>query len=190
MDRTLRRNTLILIGSLAAVIVLYVVVFWLPQRRRMAELHSDIQTKRDAIESCKQKSTQLTLLNGELGQLEAYNQQAAERIPAALNVKEFLATVHSLGQREDVTISNVTPGIAANLVGTQQHPISLTLVGKFHAIVQLMYELETMNRMVDLSDLDVRALDKPGMEDQLEAKLNVRLFVRPVKPPVPSQNNG
>ena len=148
MDRTFRRNTLILSGSLVAILVLYMVVFWLPQRRHKAEMRSAIQNKREAIESCKQQSTQLTVLNRELGQLQAYNEKLAEQIQATLNVREFLSTVHSLGQQEGVTISNVTPGIAIDLVGIQQQPISLTLVGRFHAIVQLMYELETMARRV------------------------------------------
>lgn len=190
MDRTFRRNTLILSGSLVAILILYMVVFWLPQRRHKAEMRSAIQNKRDAIESCQQQSTQLTVLNRELGQLQAYNEKLAEQIQATLNVREFLSTVHSLGQQEGVTISNVTPGIAIELVGIQQQPISLTLVGRFHAIVQLMVELETMARMVDLSDLDIRSMDKPGMEDQLEVKLNVRLLARPAKSSLAAQNSG
>lgn len=190
MDRTFRRNTLILSGCLAAILILYVVVYWLPHRRYKSEMLSAIQDKRDAIESCKQQGTQLTALNGELGQLQAYNDKISERIPAALNVKDFLSTVHSLGQREGVAIANVTPGLAADLVGIQQQQISVTLIGRFQAIVQLMYELEATTRMVDLSDLDVRTVDKPGMEHQLEAKLNVRLFARPPKSPAPAQNNG
>jgi Tfp pilus assembly protein PilO len=190
MDRAFRRNTIILAGSLVAIIALYAVVYWLPNRRFKAETLRAIQSTRDGIETCKKQGTQLTALNVELGQLQAYNQMMSERIPVALNVKDFLATVHSLGQREGVTIAAVTPGIAADLVGIQQQQISVTLVGEFHAIARLMYELEAMTRMVDLSDLDIRTIDKAGMEDQLEAKLNVRLFARPAKPPLPSQNSG
>jgi len=190
MDSTFRRNTLILTGSLAAILVLYFFVYWLPQRRYKAEMLSTIQSKREAIESCKLQSTQLAFLNSELGQLEAYNEKMAEQIPTVLNVKDFLSTVHSLGQREGVTISTVTPGFATELVGNQQQPVSVTLVGKFQAIVQLMHELETMSRRVDLPDLDIRTLDKLGTGDQLEAKLNVRLFARPAKTASTSPNDG
>jgi Tfp pilus assembly protein PilO len=190
MDHTFRRNTVILSGSLAAILVLYLFVYWLPQRRYRSEMLSAIQAKREGIESCKQQSTQLTVLNSELRQLQAYNDKMAERIPAALNVKDFLSTVHSLGQREGVTISNVTPGLPADLVGIQHQQISVTLVGRFQSIAQLIYQLEAIPRMVDLSDLDIRTVDKAGMEDQLEAKLNVRLFARPPKSPPRSQSNG
>ncbi len=190
MDRAFRRNTLILIASLAAILMLYVLVYWLPQRRRTADIRGNIQRTLEAIEQCKQQSAQLSRLNGELTQLESYTHQVAEQIPPVLNVKEFLATVHSLGQQQDVTISNVTPSISSELVSIQQQPISLTLVGQFHAIVQLMYELETMNRMIDLSDLEVRARDKATSDGVLEVKLNVRLYARPAKSPLPVQNNG
>ena len=190
MDRAFRRNTLILIGSLAAILILYVVVYWLPQRRRTAEMRSNIQRTLEAIEHSKQQSAQLARLNGELAQLESYTHQVAEQIPPALNVKEFLATVHSLGEQEDVKIPNVTPSISSELVTIQQQPISLTLVGQFRAIVQLMYELETMNRMIDLSDLEVRAIDKATSNGALEVKLNVRLYARPAKSSLPVQNNG
>jgi len=190
MDRTFRRNTIILTGSLAAIIALYAVVYWLPNRRFKTETLRAIQSTREGIESCQKQSTQLTALYAELGQLQAYDDKMSERIPTALNVKDFLSTVHSLGQREGVTIAAVTPGLAADLVGIQQQQISVTLVGRFHAIARLMFELEAMTRMVDLTDLDIRTVDKTGMEDQLEAKLNVRLFARPAKSPPPSQNNG
>jgi Tfp pilus assembly protein PilO len=190
MDRTFRRNTLILAGSLTAILVLYIFVYWLPQRRHKTEMLDRIQSKRDAIESCEQQGTQLANLNNELGLLAAYNEKMAERVPPALNVKDFLATVHSLGQRESVTISAVTPGLAHDLVGSQQQPVTLTLVGEFPAIIRLIYELETMTRMVDLSDLDMRTLDKAGSERQLEAKLNVHLYARPAKPSPTSKNDG
>jgi len=191
MDKTLRRNTLILVGSLAAILLLYVIVYWLPQRRRSANMRGEIQQKREAIENCKKQSNQLPSLKGELALLETYNRTGAERIPPAMNVKEFLAAVHSLGQREDVNVANMTRGITTEFAGLQQQPINLTLVGKFNSIVHLMYELETMNRIIELSDLDIRSLDKTAtQDDMLEVKLAVRLYARPPKLPPPTQNNG
>jgi Tfp pilus assembly protein PilO len=190
MDRAFRRNTFILAGSLTAILVLYVFVYWLPQRRSKLDMLDRIQSKRDAIENYKLQGAQLANLNNELGLLAEYNEKMAERIPSALNVKDFLATVHSLGQREEVTISAVTPGLATDLVGSQQQPVSLTLIGDFPAIVRVIYELETMNRMVDLSDLDIRPLGKAGSDGQLEAKVNVQLYARPAKSAATSQNDG
>jgi Tfp pilus assembly protein PilO len=190
MDRSLRRNTLILVCSLAATLVIYLVLFLFPQRRQADSLRSGIQQKRGEIDRCKQQAAQLVMYNAELALLETANQRAAAEIPPALNVKEFLATVHSLGHQAGVTVSNVTPGIAADLVGVQQQPISLALVGRFRPAMQLVYELETMGRLVELADLDIRTLEKGAAEDLLEVKLTVRLFARPPKSTPPAQNSG
>src|SRR5262245_7490433 len=98
MDGNLRRNTLILVCSLAATLVIYLFAYWLPQRRLASELRVEIQQKKSGIDQCKQRAMQLVMFRAELANLQAANQQATQQIPAALNVKDFLATVHSLGQ--------------------------------------------------------------------------------------------
>lgn len=191
MDSTLRRNTLILIGSLGAILSLYVFAYWLPHHRQIAEMRRGIQDKREMVSLQEQQIAQRTMLHDELGHLETYNQSIANRIPSALDVKEFLTVVHSLGQKEGVAISSVTPGITSELIGVQQQSVRLTMVGRFRAIVQMMYELETMARIVDIMELDAMSSTKPGeTEDAIDVKLDVRLFARPTKAPVLLQNSG
>ena len=188
MDRNLRRNTLILVSSLAAVLVIYLVAFLFPQRRHAQEVRSAIRQKQNDIDRCKMAATRLVMVNTDLALLETANKRAAEQIPTALNVKEFLATVHSLGHQAGLTISNVTPGMVPELVGVQQQPVSLALVGRFHQVMQLIYDLETKGRMVELSDLDMRARDKGSRDEEtLEVKLTVRLFAQPPKTSLPTQ---
>ncbi len=191
MNGSLRRNTMILIVSLAAILVLYLLFFWLPQRRNSALMLGTIQKRRGEIDRCRQQADQLPMLNGELEQLESYNRQVAERIPAVLDVREFLKTMHGLGQQHAVTISTWSPSLASDLVGIKQQPVSLTVVGKFQAIVKMIYDLEAMDRLVELTDLDMKVKDVAGRaEDMVEAKLSVRLFARPPKSPANSQNNS
>jgi Tfp pilus assembly protein PilO len=190
MDRNLRRNTLILVFSLAATLVIYLAVFLFPQRRNASEMRVGIEQKRSEIERCNQQAHLLATFHSELALLEAVSEQATKEIPTALNVREFLSTVHSLGSQAGITISNVTPGIATEIAGVQQQPVSLALVGQFRPAMQLIHELETMGRLVELTDIDIRAVDKGGASDRLEFKLSVRLFARPPKSANPTQNNG
>jgi Tfp pilus assembly protein PilO len=191
MDRNLRRNTLILVSALAAILVVYLIAFLIPQRRRADDLRAEIRRKKESISQCRQRADQQVMYDAELAMLQTANQRAMEQIPNALNVKEFLATVHSLGHQAGITISNVTPGIVSEVVSIQQQPISLALVGRFTAIMRLVYDLETMGRIVELTDLDIRSLDKTAaLEDTLEVKLTIRLFAQPPKSAPPTQTNG
>jgi Tfp pilus assembly protein PilO len=191
MDRSLRRNTLILVSSLAAILIIYLVAYLIPHRNQAQQLRVAIRQKQSEIDRCKAAEGQRVMVNADLALLETATRRAAEQLPPALNVKEFLATVHSLGHQADLTISNVTPGIVTDLVGVQQQPIGLTLVGRFRSIMKLVYELEQMGRLVELSDLDMRSLEKAGQrEDMLEVKVTVRLFARPPKGPPASNAPG
>ena len=123
--------------------------------------------------------------------MQAYNQSVADRLPLTMDVKEFLTAVHSLGQKDEVTISSVAPGITSGLIDVQAQSVRLTIMGRFHAVVQLMFELETTVRMVELTEIEAVASTKPGeTEDMIEVKLDARLFARPAKAPILSQNDG
>ncbi len=185
-----RRNTLILVATMLVTVVLYVLLYWMPHNRQMARMQADIVDKRLKIDEQRLKLAQLPALHSDLALLETINRQMTERVPESINVREFVAAIYEMGERRGVSITSVTPQIATHLVTFQQQPVTLTLGGRFHAIVELLHELETTEHLVELTDIEVKPTAKPGeTQGSLEVKVDVRLFARPIKPRLLSQTN-
>ena len=189
MTGNIRRNTLILVAGMLVSVSLYVLIYWLPHKRYVARMQSDIISRRKQIDLQRSKLAQLAVLYGDLAVLSGYSREMADRVPATLNIREFHAAVHDMSEKHGVALSSNTPQIATELVGFQQQPATLTFAGRYHGVVAMFNELETMTPLVEVTSVDLKPTAKPGDPDAtLEVKVDLKLFARPAKP-VTSKNN-
>jgi Tfp pilus assembly protein PilO len=187
MGSNVRRNQLILTSALGLILVMYLLAYWLPRRRQNESLRSEIQQTQNQVAREKQQVAQLAQLRSEVVQIEAFKNTLMRALPAGLDDNGFLVQVHQLADQRDLSIKNVTPQPPAPLLDLQQKTIRLEVTGGFASLTNLVYQLESMPRVVELGDFELER-DKSG--DLLAAKLDVKLYARsPASPPQPSEGS-
>ena len=184
-----RRNRLILTSSLGAILTTYFLFAWLPHRRDVVTVRSQINETLRQVSGHMKQAQELAMLRNELAQLELYLRQIQQSIPEHIDPSGFLARVDELGQEHHVELTSMQPQPEKRLFQLEQQPIRLRLRGRFPAIVRVIYELEKESRveeqkpkevdrrMIELTSLDIDSAAAPPGE--VVAELDVLLFARP-----------
>lgn len=77
------------------------------------------------------------------------------RLPDSLGVGQFLSSLHAVMTRHDVELSKVTPGDTAAHDLYRKTAMSFRCRGAFADLHAVMYELETMERLVRIEGVSI-----------------------------------
>ena len=101
---------------------------------------------------------------------------AGERIPAMAEIGTFVKQLQDRISARDILLLNVVPMPAVEKGQYKKVPIKLEVSGSFVNIFQLLYDLETMRRIIRVEDL---AIVKSEAGNQCIARLTACVFERP-----------
>jgi len=83
-----------------------------------------------------------------------------ERIPESSKIGEFLKHVNELVKERNVNLISLQPQSVIEEKHCNRIPILLVFEGSFGSVYQLLYDLETMNRMVVTETMQMTKADK------------------------------
>ena len=83
-----------------------------------------------------------------------------ERIPEAAKIGEFLKHVNLLVKERNVNLISLHPQTVVEEKHCNRIPIRLVFEGPFGSVYQLLYDLETMNRMVVMETMKMTKSNK------------------------------
>ncbi|MGD8264136.1 MAG: type 4a pilus biogenesis protein PilO [Desulfobacterales bacterium] len=83
-----------------------------------------------------------------------------ERIPESSKIGEFLKHVNLLVNERNVNLISLQPQPAVEEKHCNRIPIRLVFEGPFGSVYQLLYDLETMNRMVVMETMQMTKTNK------------------------------
>ncbi len=172
-----RKNQRLLIGAVLATLVAYFLFWWLPHRRRMAELQQQVQQVQQTIRLESARLKGLSDVRAELAKLQSYIAGIERQLPDQIELPRFLSGLYSLAKELGIQTVQTQPQVPSQVVELQTQAVHLTLVGDSAAIARLIYRLETGPRIVELTALQMRT-DRRNKAGRIEAEIETRLFAQ------------
>jgi type IV pilus assembly protein PilO len=158
----------------------------MPQRAEMVGREGQLLALRADIEKGLVASRKLKEFEGEVASLESRLVDLRAVLPEEKDAADLLRRMQTMAMQSNLTIKSFKP---APVVTKQLHaewPINLELDGTYHNLALFFDRVGKFTRIVNISGLTVRALDKPGTGFTITAGCVATTFVLLDKPSAPA----
>jgi type IV pilus assembly protein PilO len=183
------------IGAFAALSLAAVGVFWnwyarpmqasiATQQTQLAKLNAEIARGRATAQRLPQFRREVAALQGQLDQLRAV-------LPEEQDVADLLRRVQGMATQSNLTIRGFTPRPVARRELHMEWPIGLELEGRYHDLGAFLERVSKFPRIINVSDLKIKAIDKPSGGATITAECTATTFVLIDAPaPAPAAKPG
>jgi len=156
----------IAVAPAVIIAILFVVLVYMPKTKEIKKLNADISKQENEIATNKTKAAKLDILKVE-------NDKLTKKLPEEEGISTLIQQLSEKALRADIDILTWKPEAKkAHPSGiVEEIPFSLTLAGTYHNLGSFFSSLTTLNRIVNLSDIQLR--DPKAKKE--EASLNISL---------------
>jgi len=163
----------IAVAPAVIIAILFVVLVYMPKTKEIKKLNADISKQENEIATNKTKAAKLDILKVENDKLTKKLKELQEKLPEEEGISTLIQQLSEKALRADIDILTWKPEAKkAHPSGiVEEIPFSLTLAGTYHNLGSFFSSLTTLNRIVNLSDIQLR--DPKAKKE--EASLNISL---------------
>lgn len=153
--------------------ILFVVLVYMPKTKEVKILNADISKQENEIAKNKTKAAKLDILKIENDKLIKELKELQEKLPEEEGVSSLIQQLSEMAAKADIDILTWKPEAKkAHPSGiVEEIPFSLTLAGTYHNLGSFFSSLTRLNRIVNVSDLQ---LGNPTVKKE-EAALSISL---------------
>jgi type IV pilus assembly protein PilO len=140
------------------------------QRAQLTSLHAEIDRGRAAERRLPEFRRELASLEGQMSRLRAV-------LPDERDVADLLRRVQGMATQSSLTILGFTPQPVAKKTIYVEWPIGLKLEGTYHDLGLFLERVSKFPRIINVSNLKVKALDKGTSGATITAEATATTFV-------------
>jgi len=166
-----RQTNYILAVVLIGIVMLYVVLVFLPNRREAAMLRQQMRTDRAFIAKTAGLSAAIAKVQKELEQVEHYTTKWREEMPAKAEIPRLFAKLDRLAAVAGVSTIRLDPLPIIEHQSIQQVPITLAVAGTFAEVFSLLSGIEMLTEPVWVDDVKIEQPREAGGSVKCELKL-------------------
>jgi Tfp pilus assembly protein PilO len=144
MSTTLHRGSWIVTLPVAGIAVLYVGFVWLPGRRTIAELQSQIELKQQFLAQSATVGNALAAAQQELHQAEDYSSGWEKIAPARKDLPALYGKINSLAKEAGAVTTRFDPQSLIAHGCIREIPLTLGCTGTFGQVFQLLRSIESL----------------------------------------------
>jgi type IV pilus assembly protein PilO len=139
--------------------------------------HAQVTTLQSDIERGRAAERRLPEFRRELARLEAQMAHLRTVLPDERDVADLLRRVQGMATESSLTILGFTPQPVARKTLYVEWPIGLKLEGTYHDLGAFLERVSKFPRIINVSDLKVKALDKSSNGATITAEATATTFV-------------
>ncbi len=158
------KNSWIVILPVAAVAVAFVVWYYLPGMRAIAELRDQIRAKQDFVADSEKSGKALRAAKMEMDTTIAYVAHCRLQAPSEKELGGILAMIHDSANKAKVRITRFDPQPATAYEKLRRVPVSISLGGRFGQIHQFLRTLEEMPSYIWIASVKLDVDKKNGRD--------------------------
>ena len=132
----------------------------------------EYKTKQDEEETLKTEYTAKSILAANLENLEKELVLIEESIdvllkqlPTEAEIPGLIQEMHQAAAKNNLTMSNVTPGQIVIEKPIERLPIAISVTGSYEQIAQFVRDIGKMSRIVTLANINLSSVDKSAKDD-------------------------
>ncbi len=148
-----------------------------PQREQLVALRRALAERELEVVRAEQVVRQLPTLEAAVGELDASLARLRARLPARRDAATLLRRLETAATRSGLTIRAFVPRPAVERSWYAEWPIRLELSGTYQHLSLFFDRVRRFDRIVNLEDIAVRALETPRPNESIVAECTALTFV-------------
>lgn len=158
LDRT--KKILILAGVLVFLTALYVWLLFLPAYKEIENLDRDLSKLLEKKAEQEAIAQNLAAFKREYQRLELSLKQAMAQLPDKKEIPSLLENISNLGRESGLEVALFKPGAPKPKDFYAEVPVDIKLEGSFNNLLVFFYQVASLPRIVNISDLTVNRSKK------------------------------
>ena len=140
------------------------------RRQRLASLRADIAKGATTANQLNQFRQQVSELEARLESLKAV-------LPEEKDVADLLRRIQTLATQSNLAIRGFKPAASVTKQLHAEWPIALQLDGTYHNLAMFFDRVSKFSRIINVSNINIRAKDKPEPHSTITAECVATTFV-------------
>jgi len=173
MKSILQRGGLYVTLPTAAAVIIYALVFYLPNRRQIDRLRHELHTRRQ-VTGCETKTATIVERQRELEETQSYVAHWQRNLPREDHVVQVQAEIAEIVADSGALATQISPGEETLYPSLVWMSLKMELSGSFPEVFDFFRRLEQIPRMVWVDDLQILAPHEAGKD--LECEVNLIVF--------------
>lgn len=163
----------IAVAPAVIIAILFVMLVYFPKTKEIKKVNAAMSAQENEIAKNKTKAAKLDILKIENDKLIKELKELQEKLPEEEGVSTLIQQLSEMAVKADIDILTWNPEAKkAHPSGiVEEIPFSLTLTGTYHNLGSFFSSLTRLNRIVNISDIQLR--DPKAQKE--EAALNISL---------------
>lgn len=162
---------LVVTAVVLAVVFLYfctnfLPMFYPPRAARIAEIRGRVEKLTAEVEQAKRTAANLPRLEKEMEALHVKWEEAQTLLPPQKEIASLLRKVTVAGQQAGIEFTLFEPADPTPNTFYTEYPISVKVEGGYHQVGGFLAEVAGLTRLVNVTNLDLGALDRDGTKDE------------------------
>lgn len=165
------------ISLLLVIIVSFAFGYWVFKNtvKKHSQLRQENEIVSKNLDNLKSAEQNLQNLNSLIKNTQKKLELLDKRIPKSANIGEVLKEINFLMKKREIVLLSMQPLPMVEQEMYSKIPIRLTFEGCFINIYNLLYDFETMNRMLVTEKMTVT---RSNLEDNCQAELTASVYQR------------
>ena len=166
--------------------------FELPARQEMKGRQSQLVSLRADVSKGLETAKKLPEFKSQVAELESRLDSLKAVLPDAKDAADLLNRMQTVASQSNLTIKSFKPGATVTKQLHAEWPINIELDGTYHNLAIFFDRVGKFTRIVNISGVDVKGKDKPGLNSTISASAVATTFVLLEKqgPPKPGAPKG
>jgi len=144
MSSTFRQSSWIVTLSLAGIAVVYMTMVWLPGRKAILEMQSEIDTKRAFVTQSVGQSAALLNIQKELDRTKTVVRQWEDAAPKKKDLAKLFGTIDTMAKDAHLAVSRFDPQPMAVHEKVNEIPLAIKCTGSFAEIFDFIRNVEAL----------------------------------------------
>lgn len=170
--KPISRDSLIMLGVTVAMVVAAVMIVYLPQGRKLDQLHAQATTQQLALESEAQKVAVVPEMIRQVQSLESRYGDFGRRLPKQQELHEFLRQVNSSLAESELTDLSIEPDNPTKEEFFHTLPIIMKFRSNYLTLANFLSSMEKMERLSRIHRLVIRN-DEKGQNLNVELQMSI-----------------
>ena len=173
---TLAKGRCMVFGTMAGVVAIAMVVVFLPQQKKLSDLHTQTEQKYVSLEQANREAAVVPVLFQEVEDMKARYKDFDRSLPRQQDLGTFLGQISGKVRQEGLSGQLIEPGnpISGDLFHTL--PINMRFTGDYVSTGTFLKKLHEMERLARVQRLKISRKDYENPDAPLDIELQINIY--------------
>lgn len=166
----------VLAGLILLILGMYYLFFYAPRSARISELSEGIENTRNERVKKKKLLTNLPKLQRQLRELDGRLKEAVAQLPDRKEIPDLLSSISARARDAGLDILIFRPRAEDVRDFYAEIPVDIVVRGGFHEVVTFFDEVGSLNRLVNIKNIEIKNPRPQGGQISLETSALATTF--------------